>query len=228
MRILYIEDEISLARIVKESLQSRGFEVTHMPDGAFLLDKMKDFQPDICLFDVMLPNKDGFTLAKEIREMYPELPIVFTTAKVQTKDVLEGFEAGANDYLKKPFSLEELIVRLNNLYKLTQTKRNKSTVEENYLLIGEYYFYPEKLELTHPNETKRISYRECQLIQLLCQNKNELTSRKHILDTLWGDDSFFNSRNLDVYITKLRHYFRHDEKVQILTLKSVGYRLIDR
>jgi DNA-binding response OmpR family regulator len=226
MNILYIEDEISLARIVKESLQSRGFNVIHMTDGSQWSEAFKSFSPDICLFDVMLPVKDGFTIAKEVRQQYPDMPIIFITAKIQTKDVLEGFDAGANDYIKKPFSLEELIVRLNNLYKLTQ-KSNDKTDPENYIAIGSFGFYPDRLELMHPTETKRLSYRENQLLLMLCQNKNEVTARKTILDTLWGDDNFFNSRNLDVYITKLRNYFRHDEKVQILTLKSVGYRLVE-
>lgn len=227
MKVLYIEDEISLAKIVKESLQSRGFDVIHLGDGADIEVYAKSFSPDICLFDVMLPGKDGFALAKEMRAINPEIPIIFITAKTQTKDVVEGFEAGANDYIKKPFSLEELIVRINNLYKLT-TKSQNFAQEETYIKIGQYTFYPEKLELIHSSETKRISYREGQLLTMLCQYKNEVTTRKDILDTLWGDDNFFNSRNLDVYITKLRHYFRHDERVQIITLKAVGYRLVDR
>lgn len=227
MKILYIEDEMSLARIVQDSLQSRGFDILHINDGSELQEVLKGFLPDICLFDVMLPGKDGFTLAKEMRILVPQMPIVFITAKVQTKDVLEGFEAGANDYIKKPFSLEELIVRLNNLYKLTH-KTSGIIEEESCTAIGSYRFYPDKLELYHSLETKRLSYRENQLLMMLCQNKNEVTSRKMILDGLWGDDSFFNSRNLDVYITKIRNYFRYDEKVQIITLKAVGYRLVDR
>jgi DNA-binding response OmpR family regulator len=227
MNILYIEDEISLARIVKESLQSRGFNVVHLADGSEWMEVFNSFSPDICLFDVMLPVKDGFTIAKEVRKQHPDMPIIFITAKIQTKDVLEGFDAGANDYIKKPFSLEELIVRLNNLYKLTQ-KSNDKTDDEHCISIGSFGFYPDRLELIHPCETKRLSYRESQLLLMLWQNKNEVTVRKTILDTLWGDDNFFNSRNLDVYINKLRNYFRHDEKVQILTLKAVGYRLVER
>lgn len=228
MKILYIEDEISLARIVKESLQSRGFEVLHFEDGRDWKNIFQGFLPDICLLDVMLPGKDGFSLAGEIRSIYPEMPVVFITAKIQTKDVLEGFEAGANDYIKKPFSLEELIVRLKNLYHLTQKNLHTLPKEENCIRIGSYSFLPDKLELVHIMETRRLSYREGQLLGMLCQYKNEVTPRKMILDTLWGDDSFFNSRNLDVYITKLRQYLRYDDRVQILTLKAVGYRLVDQ
>jgi DNA-binding response OmpR family regulator len=227
MKILYIEDEASLAKIVKESLQSRKYEVLHLPDGEHMMEYYHQYKPDICLFDVMLPIKDGFTLAKEMRVENPSIPIIFITAKVQTKDVLEGFGIGGNEYIKKPFSLEELIVRIENLYRLTY-KKNEPTNESAFISIGNYKYYEEKLELVFNNGSKRISYREGQLLSMLIEQKNELVSRKDILDKLWGDDNFFNSRNLDVYITKLRQYFKQDEKVQIITLKAVGYRLVDR
>jgi DNA-binding response OmpR family regulator len=227
MKILYIEDEASLAKIVKESLQSRDFEVVHLLDGRLLIGQFISFKPDLCLFDVMLPVKDGFELAKEVRTIDPDVPIIFITAKSQTKDVIDGFGAGGNDYIKKPFSLEELIVRINNLYRLSK-KGRILPIEEKSMQIGNYVFWPEKLELTFGGEIRRISYRESQLLEMLGNQKNELVPRKLILDTLWGDDNFFNSRNLDVYITRLRQYFKQDEKVQILTLKAVGYRLVDR
>ncbi|HAQ37984.1 MAG TPA: response regulator transcription factor [Saprospiraceae bacterium] len=227
MKILYIEDEASLAKIVKESLQSRDFEVMHLPDGRQLVGHFTSFKPDLCLFDVMLPVKDGFELAKEIRTIDPDVPIIFITAKSRTKDVIEGFGAGGNDYIKKPFSLEELIVRINNLYRISKKDRI-IPVEEKSIQIGNFVFWPEKLELVFEGEIRRISYRESQLLEMLANQKNELVHRKLILDTLWGDDNFFNSRNLDVYITRLRQYLKHDEKVQLLTLKAVGYRLVDR
>lgn len=227
MKILYIEDEALLAKIVKESLQSRNYEVLHQPDGEHLMEYYHQFQPDMCLFDVMLPVKDGFSLAKEIRVENPSIPIIFITAKVQTKDVLEGFGIGGNEYIKKPFSLEELIVRLENLYRLSY--KDKNVLNDPYFLnIGNYKYYEEKLELTYNDNVKRISYREGQLLSLLIKQKNEVVPRKDILDQLWGDDNFFNSRNLDVYITKLRQYLKQDNNVQIITLKSVGYRLVDR
>lgn len=224
MKILYVEDELSLAKVVRESLQSRSYEVLHLEDGAMLLENFAQFKPDICLLDIMLPLKDGFTLAKEIRSVHPDVPIIFITSKVQTHDVLKGFGVGGNDYIKKPFSLEELIVRINNLYKLSN---NQNESVGKVLKIGKYEFWPDKLELNYEGEIRRISYREVQLLYELARNKNEVVNRKHILDSLWGDDNFFNSRNLDVYITKLRQYFRQDEKVQIITLKAVGYRLVD-
>jgi DNA-binding response OmpR family regulator len=224
MKILYVEDELSLAKVVRESLQSRAYEVLHLQDGAELMVHYEQFKPDICLFDVMLPVKDGFALAKELRTINPDIPIIFITSKVQTQDVLKGFGVGGNDYIKKPFSLEELIVRINNLYRLTS---QQNQVDPKVLKIGKYEFWPDKLELVFGGEIRRISYREGQLLFELAHNKNEVVNRKHILDSLWGDDNFFNSRNLDVYITKLRQYFKQDEKVQIITLKAVGYRLVD-
>ncbi len=226
IKVLYIEDEISLAKIVKESLQGRSFQVQHLEDGTQLAEQFESFKPDICVFDVMLPKKDGFALGKEIRQMDPQVPILYLTAKSHTADVLQGFQSGGNDYLKKPFSLEELIVRIKNLCEMSAGKTG--VMEQSSLLhLGSYTFHPTKLELSRGQEVKRLSYREAELLLVLLTQKNEIVSRKLILDKLWGDDNFFNSRNLDVYITKLRSYLKEDPNVQILTLKSVGYRLID-
>lgn len=226
IKVLYVEDEASLAKIVKESLQSRSFEIVHLPDGQNVMETFKVFKPDVCLFDVMLPVKDGFALGKEVRTIDPKVPIIFITAKNQTSDVIEGFQSGGNDYIKKPFSLEELVVRINNLHHISSSGQ-VTNHQSDTISIGRYIFSPNKSELTLDSEIKRLSYREAQLLSLLTTQKNQVVNRKHILDTLWGDDNFFNSRNLDVYITKLRQYFREDPKVEILTLKAVGYRLID-
>lgn len=226
IKVLYVEDEASLAKIVKESLQSRSFEIVHLPDGQKVLETFKDFKPDVCLFDVMLPVKNGFTLGNEVRAVDPKVPIMFITAKNQTTDVLEGFQSGGNDYIKKPFSLEELIVRIKNLYYISSIGQVK-TDHSDIIRIGRYIFSSIKSELTIDSEIRRLSYRETQLLTLLTMQKNQVVNRKYILDTLWGDDNFFNSRNLDVYITKLRQYFREDPEVEIITLKAVGYRLID-
>jgi DNA-binding response OmpR family regulator len=225
LKILYLEDEASLAKIVKESLASRTFEVLHLESGRNAVNVFNEFQPDVCVFDVMLPDKDGFEVAKEIRAQNATTPIIFLTAKNQTTDLLMGFDAGGNDYIKKPFSLEELIVRINNLHALTQNKSGNSNNSEG-IKIGKYVFSTAKQELRFENEIRKISFRECQLLDLLTQSKGEIVSRKLILDTVWGDDHFFNSRNLDVYITKLRAYFKSDPNIEIITLKAVGYRLI--
>ena len=226
LKILYLEDEASLAKIVKESLASRSFEVMHLESGKNAVKIFNEFKPDVCVFDVMLPEKDGFEVAKEIRALNTITPIIFLTAKNQTTDLLMGFDAGGNDYIKKPFSLEELIVRINNLYFLS---KNKSGIADSVtgVKIGKYVFSTTKQELRFEKEVRKISFRECQLLDLLTKSMGEIVTRKVILDTVWGDDHFFNSRNLDVYITKLRSYFKSDPKIEIITLKSVGYRLID-
>ena len=225
LKILYLEDEASLAKIVKESLASRSFEVLHLESGQNAVNIFNEFQPDVCVFDVMLPEKDGFEVAKEIRANKASTPIIFLTAKNQTTDLLMGFDAGGNDYIKKPFSLEELIVRINNLYALSQNKSVQLNNSDG-IKIGKYVFSTTKQELRFENEIRKISFRECQLLDLLTQSQGEIVSRKVILDTVWGDDHFFNSRNLDVYITKLRAYFKSDSNIEIITLKAVGYRLI--
>jgi DNA-binding response OmpR family regulator len=225
MKIFYIEDEPSLAKIVKESLELRNFEVYHLLDGSEMMTHFQDFAPDLCLFDVMLPIKDGFTLAKEIRALDPKIPIIFMTAMVQTEDVLKGFGSGGNDYIKKPFSLEELIVRINNIYQLSRGTQRDAVISEDHKL-GAYQLNVVSLELVHPLETKRISYRELQLLMMLIQSQHDSVTRKDILLTIWGDDSFFNSRTLDVYVTKLRGYLKHDPNIEIITLKGLGYRLV--
>ncbi|MBT1710041.1 response regulator transcription factor [Fulvivirgaceae bacterium PWU5] len=220
VKIFYVEDEPFLARIVKESLESRDFEVTMVDDGKDAIARFQSLKPDICVLDVMLPTRDGYTLAREMRRLAPLLPIIFVTARIQTEDLLKGFEAGGNDYIRKPFSMEELIVRVTNLLQLTQSQ--KATAQEN-ITIGRYEFLPLRYELRYETTVKKLSHRESTLLQTLIDNKNATVLRKDILMKLWGDDSFFNSRNLDVYITKLRDYLKDDPSVQIITIKGIGY-----
>jgi len=221
-KILYVEDEIFLAKIVSETLQSRGYEVILESDGAQALKKFEQSSPDICILDIMLPNKDGFAIADEIREKNVEVPIIFLSAKSGVTDVVNGFKIGANDYIRKPFSMEELIVRIDNVLK------NKSVQEEEVeeISLGQYIFNKKRQLLTHASEQRKLSYRESELLKLLSNNRNTLVERKEILILLWGSDSFFNSRNLDVYITKLRSYLKLDPTVQIITIKGIGYRFV--
>ncbi len=219
-KILYVEDEPFLGRIVKESLESREFEVTMAADGKLAVSLFKESNPDICVFDIMLPQKDGYTLAKEIRNINAHVPIIFVTAKTQTEDVLKGFDAGGNDYLRKPFSMEELIARVNNLLSIA---RNKNSGSKEVIEIGLYEFYVSRYELKINNQVKKLSHREASLLKMLCDSRHGTLTRKDILMSLWGDDSFFNSRNLDVYITKLRDYLKDDTTVQIITIKGIGY-----
>ncbi|MBL7851711.1 MAG: response regulator transcription factor [Cyclobacteriaceae bacterium] len=221
--ILYVEDEPFLGRIVKESLESRDYTVHMVNDGQDALPVFLQHRPQICVLDIMLPHKDGYTIAGEIRRVDPEVPIIFVTAKTQTEDVVKGFETGGNDYLRKPFSMEELIVRVNNLLKLSR-KTGPSGSEE--IAIGHYTFHPQRYELKRGDSVKKLSHREAMLLTVLAENKNVIVQRKDILLRVWGDDSFFNSRNLDVYVTKLRDYLKEDQQVEIVTIKGVGYRFV--
>ncbi|MBK8291796.1 MAG: response regulator transcription factor [Flammeovirgaceae bacterium] len=219
-KILYVEDEPFLGRIVKESLEVRDFEVRMVTDGKQALRIFEELHPDICVLDIMLPNKDGYSIAKEIRQVHASVPIIFVTAKTQTEDLVKGFEVGGNDYLRKPFSMEELIVRVNNLLQLTQ-KLSASPKES--IAIGKFEFAPQRYELRKDGKAKKLSHREAVLLQILAENQNANIDRKTMLLRVWGDDSFFNSRNLDVYITKLRDYLREDSSIEIITIKGVGY-----
>jgi DNA-binding response OmpR family regulator len=225
IKLLYVEDEPFLGKIVKESLESRAFEVHMVADGAKVMPALAHFQPDICVLDVMLPNRDGFSLAEEIRRLKPSLPIVFVTAKTQTEDVLQGFATGGNDYLRKPFSMEELIARLHNLLALAQG-RSAAADPQGAVSIGKYEFLPLKYELRLGKKTRKLSAREADLLKILIAHRNFTVARKDILLKVWGDDNFFNSRNLDVYITKLRDYLREDPAIEIITIKGVGYHFV--
>ncbi len=218
--VLYVEDEPFLGRIVKDSLEVRDFNVRMVADGNEVLSVFEEMKPDICVLDVMLPHKDGYSLAQSIRQLNPTIPIIFVTAKTQTEDLVKGFEVGGNDYLRKPFSMEELIVRIHNLLHLSQ-KVNVTSKE--IISVGGFEFVPQRYELRKDGTVRKLSHREAMLIQILCENKNIIVNRKDILMRIWGDDSFFNSRNLDVYITKLRDYFKEDSSIEIITIKGIGY-----
>lgn len=225
--MLYVEDEPFLARIVQESLESRDFIVHHVSDGSAASDAFNHFQPDICVLDVMLPRKDGFSIARDIRKDHPNMPIIFLTAKTQTEDLIKGFESGGNDYLRKPFSMEELIVRIHNLLAILsgQPQRKHAEPEPESMQLGRYVFYPLKYELHIDEVVKKLSGRENQLLQLLIKRHDALVMRRDILLELWGDDSYYNSRSLDVYISRLRDFFSSDTSVQIITIKGVGYHM---
>jgi DNA-binding response OmpR family regulator len=222
--VLYVEDELFLGKIVKESLQSRGFIVHMESDGEKVFKTFKEIQPDVCVLDVMLPNKDGFEIAEEIRSVNAQVPILFLTAKTQTADVVKGFTLGGNDYIRKPFSMEELIVRIENVLRKEGTKKKPAPAD--IIRLGKYQFYGNRQLLVNGKEEKKLSYRESELLKLLYESRDGIIDRKDILNLLWGNDSFFNSRNLDVYITKLRSYLRNDESLEIMTIKGIGYRFV--
>ena len=223
-KVFYVEDELFLARIVKESLESREFDVIMENDGAKAVDLFKKSQPDICVLDVMLPNKDGFEIADEIREINENIPIIFLTAKAQTEDVIKGFTLGGNDYIRKPFSMEELIIRIQNLLRLRKEGSKKINAES--IRMGKYNFQINRQVLSNDQEKRKLSFRESELLKLLYESRDKVIDRRDILNLLWGNDSFFNSRNLDVYITKLRSYLKEDPSLEIITIKGIGYRFV--
>jgi DNA-binding response OmpR family regulator len=221
-KILYVEDELNLGTIVSDTLEQKGYDVLLIKDGAKVMESFNRFTPDICVLDVMLPNIDGFELGTQIRSRYPLIPIIFLTAKTQTKDVLQGFNSGATDYIRKPFSIEELVVRIQN--QLSFIKVNKQAVST--IPIGAFIFHTNTLELQFGTIKHNLSNREAEVLQVFARNMNAITDRKSLLLEVWGDDSFFNSRNLDVYIRKLREYFGEGNGVDIITLKGKGYRFV--
>ena len=221
-KVLYVEDEVFLAKIVSETLQGRGYEVVLESDGGKAVQRFAEIKPDVCVLDIMLPNKDGFSIADEIREKDAQVPIIFLSAKSQTSDVVNGFKLGANDYIRKPFSIEELIVRIENVL------RNKFEIPaaQEEVSFGQYTFNIKRQILSQGEEQRKLSYRESELLRLLYENRDKIVERSEILTLLWGSDSFFNSRNLDVYITKLRNYLKSDPSIEIITIKGIGYRFV--
>lgn len=226
-KILYVEDEPFLGKIVKESLESQGFELMWITDGALVLNAFINFTPDICVLDIMLPNVDGLSLGRQISSLYPALPIIFLTAKTTTDDLVKGFENGGNDYIRKPFSVKELIVRIQNQLQLKNDSDSPSTNgNSEEIILGNIKFLPTKFELVFDGKHIKLSSRESQVLNVLAAHKNQTVERKLVLNTVWGDDSYFNSRNLDVYIRKLREHLSSDSNIEILTLKGLGYQFI--
>ena len=221
IKIVLAEDEPSLGQILKESLETRGFLVSHAPNGEVAYDYYLKTKPDILVLDVMMPIKDGFTLAKEIRKENTSIPIIFLTAKSQTKDVLDGFEHGGNDYLKKPFSMEELIVRIKAL--LDRNKIKKDTT--NKIAIGNYIFNYTKQILHYSSEEVLLTNKESELLFHLSEKQNEVLDRSYILNKLWGNDDFFNARSMDVFISKLRKKLSKDPSIKIINIRGFGYKL---
>ncbi|REE83159.1 DNA-binding response OmpR family regulator [Lutibacter oceani] len=221
IKILLAEDEPSLGQIIKESLETRNFEVLLCENGEEAYKTYKAEKPLLLVLDIMMPKKDGFTLAKEIRVEDSEIPIIFLTAKSQTEDVVAGFNLGGNDYLKKPFSMEELIVRINALL-----KRGKNDINNGPIHLGNFIFDLKKQTLQFNSHIETLTHREAHLLFHLVKNKNQTLERSFILKKLWGDDDFFNARSMDVFITKLRKKLKEDPSIQIINIRGYGYKLI--
>ncbi len=228
-KILYIEDEHLLGRIVQESLESRGYQMDWYTDGDAAEKAIQTADNyDLAVLDVMLPgSQDGFAIGASLRKQLPNLPIIYLTARTQSKDVVMGFQAGANDYLRKPFSMEELIVRIENQLSLRRPLSAGSTMaQKDIYQLSSLTFDYARLELKTATQSIQLSNREGELLRYFAERIDQTIERKQLLLDLWQDDGFFHSRNLDVYVRKLRQYLAADPMVRIITLRGVGYRVV--
>ena len=222
-RILLCEDDENLGMLLREYLQAKGYNVTLAPDGEAGFQHFSSEKFDLCILDVMMPKKDGFTLAQDIRKVNAVIPIVFLTAKSLKEDVLEGFRIGADDYINKPFSMEEMLLRIEAIMRRISGKKNKNGSE---FQIGSMIFDAQKQTLTSNESVAKLTTKECELLSLLVQNANSILERNYALKTIWVEDNYFNARSMDVYITKLRKLLKNDPNVEIINIHGKGYKLI--
>jgi len=223
VRILLAEDDENLGMLLREYLQARNFEADLFGDGEKAFRSFEKNHYDICILDIMMPVKDGFTLAKEIRMINSDIPIIFLTAKSMKEDVIEGFRIGADDYITKPFSMEELIFRIEAILRRT---KNEGADKQTVFKLGNYTFDSSRQLLLRGTEERKLTTKESELLRLLCLNKNRILERNFALKSIWMDDTYFNARSMDVYITKLRKYLKDDPAVQIMNIHGKGYKLI--
>ena len=225
-QILLVEDDVNFGTVLRDYLQLNGYKVVLARNGLEGFEKFKKNEFDICILDVMMPYKDGFTLAKEIRSKDKSTPIVFLTAKSMKEDVLKGYKIGADDYLTKPFDAEILLKKLEVLIQRTQNSLQKSKPKSR-IVIGDFIFNPRLRTLTYKKDTStNLSPKENQLLLMLVETQNDLLTRSKALEEIWNDDNYFTSRSMDVYIAKLRKYLRQDTSVEIANIHGEGFRLI--
>ncbi len=222
--ILLAEDDTNLGHLLRTYLSAKEYDTTLATDGAEAMKIFRKEKFSLCLLDVMMPEMDGFTLAREIRTIDPHIPIIFLTAKNLKEDVIEGFKTGADDYLTKPFSMEELVYRIEAILRRS-TKRAADVPAEKYT-IGKYSFDVTRQLLTYQDQSRKLTTKESELLELLCRHQNEVLERNLALKSIWIDDNYFNARSMDVYITKLRKYLGKDSKVEILNIHGKGYKLL--
>jgi len=249
IKVLLVEDETSLAMILSDTLAAQGFEMRMAGDGEEGLRMFEEERPDVLVADVMMPKMDGFEMVRRIRKTDKRTPVLFLTARSAVNDVVEGFELGGNDYLKKPFAIQELIVRIKSLCerecvieegredssssqgetskeKTYQDESSAAETQDSWLSIGVYRFNPVKQILALNGEEVELSHRESEILRMLVERRNDVVESKDVLMKLWGDDSFFNSRSLHVFITKLRHKLSDDENIRIINVRGIGYKMI--
>lgn len=223
VKILLCEDDENLGMLLREYLQAKGYDTTLCPDGEEGLKEFAKEKFDIAVLDVMMPKIDGFTLAKEIRKSNSEIPIIFLTAKTMKEDILEGFKIGADDYITKPFSMEELVYRIEAILRRINGKKSK---EATLYHIGRFTFDTQKQLLSIDDKQTKLTTKENELLALLCAHTNEILQRDYALKTIWIDDNYFNARSMDVYITKLRKHLKDDDQIEIINIHGKGYKLI--
>ena len=223
IRILLAEDDDNLGSLLKEYLVIKGYKADLYPDGNKAYKGFLKEHYNLCLLDVMMPEKDGFALAKDIRQVNSDIPIIFLTAKALKQDVLEGFSIGADDYITKPFSMEELLFRIEAILRRTEQLLNKT---QDIYQIGKYTFEIQKQKLTINHKVQKLTTKEAELLKLLCINQNKVLERNYALRTIWFDDNYFNARSMDVYITKLRKNLKEDPSIEIINVHGKGFKLI--
>lgn len=222
IHVLLVEDEKTLSMIIKDTLEEQGFDISTAFNGEDGLRMFYAEHPEVVVADVMMPRMDGFEMVRRIRQTDCTTPVLFLTARSGINDVVEGFELGANDYLKKPFSMQELIIRIKALLHKAFVNKEQTSLFE----LGYYLFNTVSQQLTYAGIPQELSYRESEILRRLCEHRNEVVSTQSILLELWGDDSFFNTRSLHVFITKLRHKLSKDESIRIVNVRGIGYKLI--
>ncbi len=220
-KILLVEDDIDFATILKQYLEIHNFSIQWVKDGEEAIEIFQKQPFDICVFDVMMPKMDGFTLAEKINQLNAAIPFIFLTARNQSEDKIKGLKLGADDYIVKPFEAEELILRINAILKRSE-KRNFETTLETEIKIGNYIFDTKRLQLKFNTKTQQLSEKEASLIEFLIVNKNKLLKREQILNAVWQTDDYFSGRSMDVYISKLRKYFSDDSSISIESIRNVG------
>jgi DNA-binding response OmpR family regulator len=222
-RILLAEDDENLGMLLKNYLMARDYNAELFGDGESAYKSFKQTPYDLCILDIMMPIKDGFTLAKEIRAENKDIPIIFLTAKTMKEDVLEGFEIGADDYVTKPFNMEELIFRIEAILRRT---RGDQLPGQEVFTLGKYTFDSKRQTLTDGKNSRKLTTKESDLLKLLCMNKNSVLERNYALKTIWYDDNYFNARSMDVYITKLRKYLSDEPTVELSNVHGKGFKLL--
>ena len=224
-RLLVVEDDPNLGTILAEYLRAKDYDVKLCQDGEEGFNSFTKREYDLVISDVMMPKKDGFTMASEIRKLNKKIPIIFLTAKSMKEDTIEGFKIGADDYITKPFSMEELLLRINAILRRTKSEMIEDENTKDYI-VGVFTFNPNERTLANNGEVEKLTSKESQLLKLLVQNRNDVLEREFALKAIWGDDSYFNSRSMDVYITKLRKYLRPDSNLEIINVHGKGFKLI--